>query len=99
MGMFDSMYDAQGIEWQTKAYDRNLDQFDIGDTLPVSEGCTWPVLPAYQVKVLGGGHGEDAVDSYATVRSGDLTAVPDERDEQLPLLDYFGGWLVAPEEV
>jgi hypothetical protein len=34
MGMFDSFYDAQDNDWQTKAFGRSLAQWSIGDAIP-----------------------------------------------------------------
>lgn len=85
MGMFDSLYDAQGHEWQTKAYDCILARYDIGDEVPPSHGS----LTDYQVRVLGG-PGEGFQDSFATVRDGRLSELPADRDYSLPLLGYFG---------
>ena len=35
--------------------------------------------------------------AYATIRDGVLVEVPADRDETLPLLDYYGGWEEAPD--
>lgn len=81
MGMFDSLFDTKGNEWQTKAFGCILDRFEIGDRI-VSVGD-------FQVEVCGG---EDPPfeDSFATIRAGVLAAVPVDRDPQLPLMDYHG---------
>lgn len=95
MGMFDSLFDTDGDEWQTKAYTCELTCYRIGDTLDASElpGC-YPTT--YQVEVLGGpNHG--FVDSFATVANGVLVAVPAERNWALPLLDY-GGHLIEGDQ-
>jgi hypothetical protein len=82
MGMFDSLYDDQGNEWQTKAYGCNLSRFQIGDKVPA--------LPvAYQVRVLGG-PGAGLQSSWATIRDGRVSEVPAKRDKSLPAVDYFG---------
>lgn len=89
MGFFDSLYDANGDEWQTKAYGRGMRRFEIGDKLPAA-----PL--DHQVEVLGGPRGprwDQSRDSFATVRNCHLDALPVERDESLPLLDYTGHWL------
>jgi len=86
MGMFDSFYDTVGGEWQTKALGQCLDQYGIGDAVP------GPPID-YQMKVLGGPDGGPWEYAYATIREGDLASLPDERDESLPLRDYFDGWL------
>ena len=91
MGMFDSLYDANGIEWQTKAFSRTLTNYRIGDPLPSVP------ISSYQMKVIGGPHDEPYLWSYATIRNRKLATVPDERDKKLPLLDYSGGWLEIPE--
>lgn len=82
MGMFDSLYDTEGNEWQTKAFSCNLDRYEAGDKMPAS-------VDDFQVEVFGGPK-RISVDSHATVRDGILTKVPDERDESLPLMDYHG---------
>jgi hypothetical protein len=86
MGMFDSVYDADGNEWQTKAFDRVLAEWRIGDEFTTAASD-------FQFKVYGGpGRLSDGI---ATVRNNILTAVPAERDETLPLIDYSGGLLDA----
>lgn len=81
MGMFDSLYDPHGNEWQTKAYHRLLDRYTIGDQMPARDDGS----KAYQVKVLGD------VESFATIRDDHLEQVPVDRDLTLPLVDYYGG--------
>lgn len=92
MGMFDSLYDAEGREWQTKAYARILDQVEIGEVMPDPEDA--PAFDSYQVEVLGGVYGE-YVWSLATIRDHMLVAVPDERIEDLPLVGYSSGFTPA----
>ena len=41
--------------------------------------------------------GADRQNALATIRDGILTAVPAERDDALPLQNYSGHWLSAPE--
>lgn len=89
MGMFDSLYDAEGHEWQTKALDCTLDRYQIGDDFG-------PPF-TYQAKVLGGPRGANSRYAYATIRDGVLVEVPTDRDETLPLLDYHGSWEDAPD--
>lgn len=89
--MFDSFYDGDGHEWQTKALSCLLDAYRIGAPIPGPPNYT------YQMKVLGGPSDARGVYSYATIRGGVLTAIPDERDERLALLDYHGGWLSLEE--
>lgn len=84
MGMFDSFYDANGVEWQTKAYGRSLDRWDLGDIVPGP-----PV--DYQSEVIGGPN-HACRWKYATIRAGVLASAGDERDERLPLQLYAGGW-------
>jgi len=48
MGMFDSLFDSKGREWQTKAFDCLLDEYRVGDLMPEADAST------YQVEVLGG---------------------------------------------
>ena len=95
MGMFDSLYDAQGREWQTKAYDYMLDRYKIGDRMPPPD--EWPDADStYQVEVLGGDYGDhEFINLFATVRDDVLVDVPAERDPSLPLVDYCGA-LVQP---
>lgn len=88
MGMFDSLYDANGNEWQTKAFSCNLVDYRIGDRLSDAGD--------YQVEVLGGPR-PGSVDSFATVRAGVLAEVPADRDHSLLLLDYYGGPVPAKE--
>ena len=88
MGMFDSLYDDAGTEWQTKAFACLLDTYRVGDAIPCPDDA--PSLDTFQVQVLGGGRGA-FIDSFATVRDGILAAVPDDRDVTLPLIDYAGG--------
>lgn len=83
MGMFDSMYDRQGNEWQVKAFDRVLARWHIGDNIE-SES------PDFQVKVYGGRKNESGY-TLATIRDGVLVDVPAPRDPNLPLIDYSGG--------
>jgi hypothetical protein len=85
MGMFDSLYDAHNVEWQTKAYRCVLAVFRVGDPMPDDVA-----FDTYQVEVLGG-RDTGFTDSFATVRDGVLASVPDPRDEALPLVDYHGG--------
>ena len=87
MGMFDSMYDHDGNEWQTKAYGRTLERYELGDEVPDLDGWTPDI---YQVKVLGG-PGEGLNHGFATVQDGVLVEIPSARDAALPLADYFGG--------
>lgn len=49
MGMFDSMYDDEDNEWQTKAFECGLDRFREGDPVPHPNGIAWPAPAAYQV--------------------------------------------------
>lgn len=92
MGMFDSMYDADGDEWQTKAFHCELDRYTIGDELPFIGTNT------YQVEILGGPSNPTGyLESYATIRGNVLTSLDDDRDETLPLLDYHGDWIKKEE--
>ncbi|WP_336698160.1 hypothetical protein [Curtobacterium sp. USHLN213] len=88
MGMFDSMIDADGREWQTKAFGRALERWRVGDQVPADDSD-------FQARVLG-----DEAFGYkyalATVRDGVLTEVPAERDPLLLLVDYQGGYLESP---
>jgi len=90
MGMFDRILDANGVEWQTKAFGRTLKTYRVGDKLPAAPFT-------YQVEILGGNRHLDYVDSYATIRGGALASINDKRDEALPLLNYGGTWMPAPK--
>lgn len=81
MGMFDSFYDAQGNEWQTKAFDCVLARFDIGDPVPFE-------VSDFQVQCLGELVSHDFTDGLATIQGGRLTGVPSARDPRLPLYNY-----------
>ena len=85
MGMFDSLYDANNEEWQTKAFDCELIGYRVGDAMP--DVCE----SDYQVEVLGG---RGFIDSYATIRGGILTSINEPRDESLMLRDYGGFWVI-----
>ena len=89
--MFDSIQDANGDEWQTKAFGCGLDVWKIGGRIRGGPPFT------YQVEVLGGPRGE-CIDSFATVREGVIEKVPAKRDKNLPLLDYGGAWSTETEE-
>ena len=78
MGMYDSLYDELGYEWQTKALDQVLGSYHIGDRIPGE-----PI--DYQVPVIGGNEHSEA---YATICDGILTAVPVPRQADIPLVNY-----------
>jgi len=82
MGMFDSFYGARGDEWQTKALDRTLRRYRVGDAVEFP-------LADCQFQVIGGEH-PGYKWRFATVRAGRLEAVPVERDKTLPLVEYAG---------
>lgn len=96
MGMFDSFYDGPR-EWQTKAFDCELDVYRVGDRVPSSDPQT------YQVAVLGDGRsygiGDEFTNALATVRDGVLTEVPAKRDAALPLRDYWGHVIEPANEI
>lgn len=84
MGMFDSIYDPTGVEWQTKALGNILARYEVGSEIP------GPVID-YQMEVIG----DDKASyqwSFLTVRSGHVAQVPSKRDNALPLLGFSGGW-------
>lgn len=84
--MFDSLFDAAGNEWQTKALRNLLDRYQVGDPVKL-------LLKDFQVEVHGGprvGPRGRSVDRYATVRGGILTQVPDYRRPELALVGYYG---------
>ena len=82
MGMFDSFYDAQGREWQTKALGRSLHRWEIGDAVPVQFDC--------QLEAIGRHDATGVRVMLATIKSGQLTHVGATRDESLPLIPYGG---------
>ena len=97
LGMFDRLIDAQGREWQTKAFGRNLDVFTVGE--PIEFVARPPIIPTvsiHQVEVLGGDEPPYRY-SFATIRDGVLESVDVPRDEHLPLLHYTGYWTAAME--
>lgn len=83
MGMFDSLISEKGAEWQTKAFDCNLDEYAIGDQISADGPHS------FQVEVIGDVDGEFPW-SLATIRDGLLESVGDRRDHRLPLLGYGG---------
>lgn len=88
MGMFDSLIDKAGYEWQTKAYDCELVRYHIGDKVPPLSETSFPP-DEYQVEVLGGpGSGDH--EAYATVRNRILVEVPSVRNLNLTAADYSG---------
>ena len=90
MGMFDSFYTADGVEWQTKAYGCALDTWRIGDTVPSQPAS------AYQVEIFGGHRSEKVRWSTATVRDDHLVSIDDPREPALPLVGYGGGVTEMP---
>lgn len=94
MGMFDSLYDVDGDEWQTKAFGCSLAQYNIGQIIDEHVDGD---LTTYQVSVFGEpGCKGFFVDSFATVIDQRLVVVPAERDRALPLIDYGGGIIDRP---
>jgi hypothetical protein len=94
MGMFDSFYDAQGREWQTKALGKSLHRWGIGDPVPLNFDC--------QIEAIGGRDASGVRVMLATIKGGALTHVGRTRDETLPLIPYgglgamlYGDWLAA----
>lgn len=95
MGMFDSFYDSDDNDWQTKAYENVLAQFRQGDELPPLE--EHPDLTDYQVEVLGcmpvfelGVPKRRYVDSFTTVIGGKVHEINADRDHQYPRINYDG---------
>lgn len=83
MGMFDSLYDSKGNEWQTKAFGNSLKRYEIGDKILVpTDDC--------QVEVLGELNELEFINSYATIKARKLVSVHDDRDLALSLIDYHG---------
>ncbi|GGJ56076.1 hypothetical protein [Glutamicibacter ardleyensis] len=95
MGMFDSFYDSEENEWQTKAYENQLALYRQGDELPPLEDH--PNVTDYQVEIFGGRRtlGEP-VDSFATVIGNRLTTINTPRNKDLPRINY-GGAMYHPE--
>lgn len=89
MGMFDSLYEGAhenyGREWQTKAFQCNLDTYCVGDEMPPLEGRV-----TYQVEIFRHTRAEGGTDSLATVVDGVLVSIDNERAHTLPLFNYSG---------
>lgn len=79
MGMFDSFKDDWNIEYQTKAFGNSLHVYRAGDPIHFP-------LADFQVEALGPGG-----DTLVTIRDGKVYQIPDYRDKNLPLIDYYGG--------
>ena len=92
MGMFDSFYTADGVEWQTKAYECVLAEWGVGDPVPDGE-C----VRTYQVKVLGGRRDTSRY-SFVTIRDLVVAGIDVPRDPLLPLVDYCGGVAEMPTQ-
>jgi len=95
MGMFDSFYDSDSNEWQTKAYENQLAAYRQDDVLPELE-CH-PDITDYQVEILRGSdvleNGERKhvyLDSFATVIGNKLITIHDPRNRNLPRISYSG---------
>ncbi|MGQ3384508.1 hypothetical protein [Glutamicibacter sp. TV12E] len=103
MGMFDSLYDSDEREWQTKAYENQLAAYRQGDVLPELEHH--PDITDYQVEILSG---KDVVengelkhmylDSFATVIGNKLISIHDPRNRNLPRISYSGDLYVSGAE-
>lgn len=95
MGMFDSLYDAEGREWQTYAFGRRMNVCRVGERVPGGAPFT------YQVEIgrIEREGSNEFINSFATFRDGVLVAVPDSRDLEIPLLDYDGSWVGEGNEV
>lgn len=91
MGMFNRLYDEEGNEWQTKAFDCSLADYRIGEEVVFDAS-------SYQVEILGGPDNDPFQDSYATVKNGYIASVNDARDHRLPLVGYDGMWVNARNE-
>lgn len=91
MGMFDSFYDQDDRDWQTKAFDCDLEVWRVGDPFSVDGSG------AFQVEVIGDGRRIDGryttTDSFVTIADGVVVEVPADRDHRLPLVGYSGGLL------
>ena len=86
MGMYDSFIDADGNEWQTKAFGLDLAVWRVGDRAPGGE------VADYQVEIYDFRRDEVWMESLATIRGGIVTGVRDKRDTALPLMDSWGEW-------
>lgn len=82
MGMFDSIYSPDGIEWQTKALACLLNRYEVGDEI---EG---PPID-YQMEVIGGRN----YWKFVTIRNGRVAEVGVDRDLSLSVREYSSGWL------
>ena len=91
MGMFDSFYDENGDEWQTKAMDCNLDVYDIGDRLTEPPGD-------FQMEVIGGPLESGCEWAWVTVRGGVVAEVGVKRDPSLMAIGYSGGPFISPAD-
>ena len=89
MGLFDSLHDGSGREFQTKALDCILHNYFLGERICV------PNLPDFQIQILGVGSG---CESFATIRGQKLVGVNVPRDPNLPLLDYDAEQTTIGEE-
>ncbi len=96
MGMFDTLFDAKGHDWQTKAYDCMLDVYRIGDAMPSPSASN---VSTYQVEILGDPIPSIFVGSFATVKDNRLESVDDPRDERLPRVDYGGAVWPNSEDI
>lgn len=83
MGMFDFVRHPDGTDWQTKAFKRLMNTYEIG------EKVDYP-LASFQFAIYGGPSREQFRDSLATVVDGLLMAVDVERKPELDLVDYHG---------
>lgn len=100
MGMFDSFRDAHGREWQTKAFDCDLNVWRVGDQFPTGGRGAFQVEVIHGPKrtrheILNGLH-VPLLDGYVTVRDGVVAEVPAERDPSLLLLGYGGHVVCSP---
>lgn len=89
MGMFDRFIHQDGTEWQTKAFDNDLADYQAGDPVPELE-CHRD-LRDYQVEIYRYCYLRlQLIDSFATVRGGLVTLIDVPRDKTLPRVSCDG---------
>ena len=90
MGMYDSLIDSYGSEWQTKAFHNStLRKWVIGEKPDGGAPFT------YQVEIMGRDEAiKENFISYATLVDGVIAEVNVPRNKKLPLLCYYGDWEV-----
>lgn len=86
MGMFDSFYDNNGNEWQTKAFDCTLASTEITERVPEQRhGGLNVTTGAHQVECIG-----DSRDGWLQFEDGYFIDVTTQPVPGVPAYDYFG---------